>query len=249
MSIIVLQHSPVSGPGRLGMTLRDHGFRLDIRRLDLHGAAAIPADLDDVQGVLTLGGPQNVTDEPPAPFMDAEVDFLRAAHSRQLPVIGICLGAQLIAHALGGKVGPMADESGNPRSEWGFHPISINPVGQVETMLAGIPWNASQFCAHGQEVKQLPPESTLLASSKQCKVQIYRAGLRTYGFQQHIECDRPMIDALTAESVESLQRAGLTPADIAQQADRAYADFARVADRLCVNLATFLFPLNHRLAG
>jgi GMP synthase (glutamine-hydrolysing) len=248
MSIIVLQHSPVSGPGRLGVTLRDHGFKLDIRRLDLDGAAGIPADLDDVHGVLSLGGPQNVTDQPPPPFLARELEFLRAAHSRQLPVIGICLGAQLIAEA-GGNVGPMIDENGSPRLEWGFHPISINPIGQVETMLAGIAWDAHHFCAHGQEVRQLPPESTLLASSKQCKVQIYRAGLRTYGFQHHFECDLAMIEAMVAESGQSLERAGLSAAEVMRQAEQHYPAFSRLSDRLCVNLATYLFPLHHRMAG
>jgi GMP synthase (glutamine-hydrolysing) len=249
MSILVLQHSAVSGPGRLGVTLRDHGFRLDIRRLDLDGAAALPPDLDDVQGILSLGGPQNVTDQPPAPFMEAELELLRAAHAQQLPVIGICLGAQLIAHALGGTVAPMVDDSGGPRVEWGFHPIALNPVGQIETMLAGIAWNAHHFCAHGQEVKQVPPESTLLASSKQCKVQIYRAGLRTYGFQHHFECDLSMIEALLAESSASLAKAGLSSSEVMQQAERHYPTFSRLSDRLCVNLATYLFPLHHRLAG
>jgi GMP synthase (glutamine-hydrolysing) len=252
MSIIIFQHSQVCQPGRLGVTLRDHGFRLDIRRLDLHGAAAIPPDLDDVQGVVSLGGPQNITDDPPHPWMAAELDLLAAAHRRQIPVIGVCLGAQLIAKALGGQVGPLLREDGQPRTEWGFHPITINPIGQVETIFAGIAWGAHHFCAHGQEVKQLPPESTLLASSALCKVQAFRAGLRTYGFQYHFECDRVMIDGLAAESAGSLQRAGPPPvtiADVTRQAELHYPQFARLADRLCVNVATYLFPLKQRMAG
>jgi GMP synthase (glutamine-hydrolysing) len=246
MAIIIFQHSEIGSAGRLAATLRDHGFRLRFCRIDREGAAAIPPDLDDVQGVVSLGGPQNIDES--HDWLAPEMNYLREAHGRQLPVIGICLGAQLIATALGGKVGPMADESGARRSEWGFREIAINPIGQVETLMAGVQWNARHFCAHAYEVKELPTESTLLASSRLCKVQIFRAGLRTYGFQHHLECDRPMIDAQIAQGA-SLDVSGRSRAELTAEADEHYATFARLSDRLCVNLATYLFPLEHRLAG
>ena len=243
MSILILQHSPGVGAGRLGATLRDHGFKLDIRRLDLLGAAGIPQDFDDIHGVISLGGEQNVGD--PEPWMQPELAFLKETHARQLPLIGVCLGHQMIAKALGGEVGPL--DGG--RTEWGFTKVSLNPAGQTETMLAGLAWDAMQFQAHGQEVKQLPPEATLLASSAACKVQIFRAGVRTYAFQYHFECDRPMIDQFIAESADSISKAGLTAPDVKAQADRHYEMFGRLADRLSVNLATYLFPLLRRLSA
>jgi GMP synthase (glutamine-hydrolysing) len=246
MAIIVFQHSPLSAPGRLGATLRDHGLKLDIRRLDLLGARGVPPDFDNVHGVISLGGPQNVGES--HPWMEAELAYLRKAHELQLPVVGVCLGAQLIAHALGGKVGPLGSEA-EPKIEWGFTKVSINTFGQIETMLAGIPWDSHQFQAHGQEVKQLPPETTLLASSALCKVQAYRAGVRTYGFQYHFECDRAMIDSFIADSVGELKDSGLTPADVAAQADRHSEMFARSADRLSVNIATYLFPLQRKITA
>jgi GMP synthase (glutamine-hydrolysing) len=247
MAIIVFQHSPLDPPARLGVTLRDHGFKLDIRRLDLRGAEGVPPDFDDVLGVISMGGEQNVGEN--HPWMAAELAYLRRAHELQLPVIGICLGAQMLAHALGGKVGPMGDGPGQPAVEWGFTKVSLNAFGQIETMLAGIAWDSYQFQAHGQEVKQLPPESTLLASSAACKVQAFRCGLRSYGFQYHFECDRAMIDQFAAHSAASLAKAGLTAGDVAAQADHHYEAFGRLADRLSVNLATFLFPLLRRLSA
>jgi GMP synthase (glutamine-hydrolysing) len=245
MSIIVFQHSPLCGAGRLGATLRDHGFALDFRRLDLHGAAAVPPDLDDVHGVVSLGGPQNVGET--HAWLEPQYAFLRKAHAAQLPLIGVCLGAQLIAHALGGQVGPMAEGSGRPRLEVGFQPLSINVAGQTEPMLAGIPWTHAQFQTHGQEVKTLPEVAANFASSAACKIQAFRAGLRTFGFQFHFECDRPMIDLLIKDSEEWMRPAGITVSDVAAQADRDYPEFARVADRLCVNLATYLFPYDRKL--
>jgi GMP synthase (glutamine-hydrolysing) len=234
MPIIVFQHGEGVGPGRLGATLRDHGFRLDVRRLDRLGAAGVPPDLDNVDAVVALGGEQNVGE--PHEWMEPEVRFLKAAHERQLPVLGVCLGHQLLAHALGATVAAM------DRPEWGFETVSLNTTGQVEPLLSGLAWDAKWFQAHGQEVKTLPPGATLLASSRACKVQCFRAGLRTFGFQFHLECDRAMVDEFAASSGESLSKLGLSKSDVAAQADRHYAMFARQADRLCVNMVAYLFP-------
>jgi GMP synthase-like glutamine amidotransferase len=246
MAIIVLQHSPSDPPARLGATLRDHGFKLDVRRLDLVGAAGVPVDFDNVHGVISMGGEQNVGED--HAWMTPELDYLRKAHALQIPVIGICLGAQMIAAALGGKVGPLGDGS-KKTVEWGFTKVSLGTFGQLDTVLAGIAWDSYQFEAHGQEVKQLPPDSTVLASSAACKVQAFRAGLRTYGFQYHFECDRAMIDEFTGRSAASLAAAGLTAGDIAAQADRHYEMFGRLSERLCVNLATYLFPLMRKMSA
>jgi GMP synthase (glutamine-hydrolysing) len=246
MAIIVFHHSPLCGAGRIGATLRDHGLKLDIRRLDLQGPGAIPADFDNVQGVISLGGPQNIGEN--HPWIEPECDYIRRAHALQLPVVGVCLGAQLVAHALGGTVGPMGDEL-KPVREWGMYKVSITIPGQTEPMLAGIPWDTMQFQAHGQEVKALPPDSTALAGSKLCKIQAFRTGLRTFGFQYHFECDRAAIDTFANDSLGELKDMGLAVGDIAAQADRHYEIFARSADRLCVNIATLLFPLQRTISA
>ena len=246
MAIIVFQHSSFDPPGRLGATLRDHGFKLDVRRLDLLGAAGIPVDFDNVHGVISLGGEQNVGED--HPWMAGELGYIRGAHALQIPMIGVCLGSQLIAAALGGSVGPLGDGS-RKVVEWGFTRVSLNTAGQLDTVLAGIAWDSYQFEAHGHEVKQLPPDSTLLAGSALCKVQAFRAGLRTYGFQYPFECDRRLIDDFVARNAWSLASAGLTAGDIAAQADKHYEMFARLSERLCVNLATFLFPLMRKISA
>lgn len=241
MSIIVFQHGATIGSGRLGATLRDHSFQLDVRRLDILGARGVPADLDGVHGVVSLGGNQNVGE--PHDWMTAELAFLKAAHARQLPVIGVCLGHQLIAHALGGKVGPM------DKYHVGFECVSLNPTGQIETMLAGIAWDAMQYQDHGQEVKELPPDATLLASSSACKIECFKAGIRTYGFQYHFEADRAMMERWWTDDAANLSRCGVSAGDLAGACDANYPGFARLADRLCVNLATFLFPVMTRISA
>ena len=245
MSIIVLQHNDIETPGRLGMTLRDHGYRLDVRRPDRDAARALPPDLDEVQGLVVMGGPQNLTPDEfrDAPWLMAEAKFIKRAHDAELPVIGVCLGAQLIAHALGGTVEPM------PTPEVGFETVSINPVGQVDPILAGIAWDAPQFHIHAHHVAALPDGATGLASSAACENQAFKVGLRTYAFQFHFECDQPMIDAFFQQGPDLFDRAGLSRAQLDEQVKVSYEMYARVADRLCLNLTTCLFPTAAKISA
>jgi GMP synthase-like glutamine amidotransferase len=235
MAIIVFQHSEICRPGRVGLTFRDHALKLDIRRLDL--GDPVPSDFDDVEGVISLGGPQNV-DEGHA-WMAREVEFLKGAHARSLPVIGVCLGCQLIAVALGGKVQKMPEGRG---PELGFGDVSILPAGHTDTILAGIAWKSPQLQSHWYEVTDLPAGATLLASSEKCRVQAFRAGMRTYAFQWHPECDRQHADQIVHSCEADMSRAGLTRESWAAQLDASYEKYARLNDRLCLNLATFLVP-------
>lgn len=239
MPVIVFQHSNLSVPGRLGLTLRDHGHKLDIRRLDK--GDRVPPDLDGVDAVISLGGPQNL-DEPrsKAPWLDDEIAYVKTAHDAMLPVVGVCLGHQILAAALGGEVGPME------KPELGFHTVTLNPSGQTDTILAGLAWDMPQFHAHGREVKTLPPGATALASSKQCRVQAFRAGIRSYGYQFHFELDRDGVAAFARHDREDFANAGLTYDDVMKQADKHYPAFARMSDRLCVNIVTMLMPLYDR---
>jgi GMP synthase-like glutamine amidotransferase len=236
MAIIVLQHDDRNTAGRLGMTLRDHGFKLDTRKL--HRGDPVPADLDDVDGVISLGGKPNVHDSRDEhPWIDAELDLLRAAHARALPVVGICLGHQMIAAALGGEVAKC------DKPEAGFVKVWLTPAAHTDEVFAGIAWDSPQFQTHGCEVVKAPPGAVVLASSAKCKIQAFKAGMRTYGFQYHFELDRDDIAKFVREGKQSFYDAGLTFDDVSKQADRDYPMFARLGDRLCVNLAAYIFTL------
>lgn len=236
MSIIVFQHSPVDTIGRLGPALRDRGHRLDFRRLDQLGAAGVPVDFDGVDAVIILGGPQNVGDG--SPFLDAEMDYIRGAHARQLAVVGICLGHQILAAALGGEVAPAA------KGEIGFVNVNASPAGITDTVLAGIPWKAPVFQSHAYEVKKAPPDSTVLQSSPDCKIQSFRVGLRTYGFQYHFECDDAAVEnhLATPFATNLISTLGQSAADIRTKAAQNSDLIRRVSERLCANIGSFMFP-------
>jgi GMP synthase (glutamine-hydrolysing) len=236
MAIIVFQHSDIGGPGRLGRVFRDHALTLDIRRVDLpeaEGGAPIPPDLDDVEGVISLGGPQDVlTSEP---WVQQEIEFLRAAHEAGLPVLGICLGCQFLGKALGAEVDRAA------RPERGFTRIVQTPAGNTDRVLAGIPWTTWQFQSHEWEVKAPPPGATLLQTAGDAsgtKVQAFTAGMRTYGFQYHPEFDADAIRAMTRT---------WTDVQVESQLAEQYATFDRLSRRLFVNMAAFLFPLSRKV--
>lgn len=246
MAITVFQHWPQGGPGRLGMTLRDHGFKLDIRSPHLaadKGGTPVPTDLDNIQGLIILGGPQNVTDIANYPWMQAEAELIRKAHAANLPVIGICLGAQLIAHALGGQVGP------REKPAVGFYTMNIPPAGQTETLMAGVAWSSPQALSCGQEIKQLPPGATLLASTANTRNLIFKAGLRTFASVAHFECDRPMLEAMWGASKSDMTAGGVSPQQVEADTEKHYAAYTRLSDRLCVNLANFCFPLRTKLSA
>lgn len=240
-NIVVFQHSDI-GPGRFGVTFRDHGFRMDVRRPDL--GEVVPSDLDGIEGVLILGGAQNVTDAAQYAWMGHELSLIKKAHEKGLPVIGVCLGAQMIAHALGGTV---AQRSGNP--DLGFANVALTIPGQTDTMLAGVPWNHPQPFSCEQEITALPAGATLLMSSKNTKNACFKVGHRTYAFAFHPECDRPMVDLLWSRSADWCGRVGLSLADLAAQTEKHYANFARVADRLAVNQAAFAFSYRRLLSA
>jgi GMP synthase-like glutamine amidotransferase len=238
MSILIFEHSQVAGPGRVAATFRDHGLALDFRKpheFVIGHARGLPADLSGVEGLVILGGPQNVTDIDKHAWMRHEVQLIKRAHAEELPIVGICLGCQLIGHALGGAVAP------KEKPCIGFYPISATPAGQVENVLGGIRWDYQTFFSCGQEVATLPPDATLLCTSKHTKHAAFRVGVRTFAFQYHFECDQALIEAIVASDRDDLGKAGTTEGEIRAQMDQQYPTYARLSDRLCVNLASMAF--------
>lgn len=245
MPIAILQHSDIGTPGRFGTTLRDHGFQNQVFRPDLPASKTnvpLPPDLDGIQGLLILGGPQNVTDIATLAWMEQEANLIRQAHARELPVLGICLGGQLIAHALGGAVGFRSAPS------LGFDTLRLNPAGQTETLLSGIAWNHPQFFSCEQEVQKLPPGAAVLASTKSTPIAAYRVGVRTFGFLFHPECDQGGLQVLARASGAIAGKAGVNPEFLEKQIQDQYQTYARLSDRLAHNWVAYCFSLERRRA-
>jgi GMP synthase-like glutamine amidotransferase len=121
MPILVIEHDVNDTPGVLGRVLTRHGLRMRIIRL--HAGDALPPDLDDVDGIVSLGGPQSATDDA-LPWLADELRLMREASNLAIPVLGICLGAQLLGRALGGTVSRMK----TPAS--GLGRVDLTPAGR-----------------------------------------------------------------------------------------------------------------------
>jgi GMP synthase (glutamine-hydrolysing) len=195
--VLVFQHDPFEDLGFFAQVLDKEAASYRTVRL-FHGE--MPAeDWRHVAALIILGGPMAVDDEERFPFLRWEKRIIRAALDESVPMLGVCLGAQLIAATLGSPVYE------GPVREIGWSPISITPHGQVDSLLGYLPENATVFQWHSQGC-DLPPGAVCLASSMHYKTQAFRLGKLTYGLQFHLEVTPHMIERWIGERSKDLAR-------------------------------------------
>ncbi|MCS4502564.1 type 1 glutamine amidotransferase [Arhodomonas aquaeolei] len=170
-----LQHVPFEGPERIAEWLEDAGYT--VTGTPLYRTAALPAP-DEVDLLVVMGGPMSVNDEVAFPWLAAEKAFVRGIIEAGTPVLGVCLGAQVIASAMGGAVGP------GPEKEIGWFPI--RGEGGGDRSLFRFPPSVEVFHWHG-EALALPPGAVRLASSPVCPNQAFQLGRTVLGLQFHLE--------------------------------------------------------------
>ena len=231
MSVVVFQHEANEPAEVLGAALTAHGHRL--RTITLYDAEQVPIDLDDIEGIISMGGPMNLDQPNGHDWMEPEMACIRRAHDRGLAIVGICLGHQLIAKALGGDVELM------PEPEVGFELVQLTFAGTIDPVMAGITWQTPQVHMHGHQVVKLPDQATPLAQSARCKTQAFKVGMRTYGFQYHLEWDRPAIARHSDNDL--VGQSPISQQDIGRQCQQNYDHFRHMGDRLCRNIAQLLF--------
>ena len=153
-----------------------------LRWTTVDGDGVLPHDISHIDAVIIYGGVQNVWQEDKYPWLPALKRYLAdiiAAHS--IPVLGICLGHQLIAEAAGGACHKM------PKDEIGMHPVTALPAAADDPLLKDFISGTAVLQWHGAEVCKLPEQATLLAQNDTCDVQAMRVGSRVWGLQFHIE--------------------------------------------------------------
>ncbi|MHC4947666.1 MAG: type 1 glutamine amidotransferase [Planctomycetota bacterium] len=241
MAILVFEHSDSTGIGRLGDTLRRYGHRLRI--VSLHRGDAVPGDLDDVDAIVTCGGQQSVRADDHG-WLEPQMELLRAADAREMPVVGLCLGSQILARALGGELRVV--ETG---IELGWHDVHLNHLGREDVLHAGLPWSMATVQWHRDQVVTAPPGARVLASSDHCQVQTWARGLRTYGFQAHPEAGPGTLDRWAAEEPAALAEAGVTREELQSRTEAEWPAFARLTERLFEAIALLLMPVDRRYHG
>jgi len=208
--LLIVRHAPWEGPH----SILEAFDGVPVRLVDsLEGDEPLPA-VAEVCGAVFMGGPMSANATDRHPRLAEEIQWLRAAVEAELPVLGVCLGSQLLARALGATVSP------GPAKEIGFAPIEVlepgDPVaGPLAPATSVLHW-------HG-EVFDLPPDATALARSALTDIQAFRAGPCAWGLLFHAEADGPLVEQWLAEpSMADEAREALGPA---------YADLLREGAR------------------
>ncbi len=179
------QHAPDEGPGLLAEVLDAAGVDTAVVRLDLGGALPPPSELG---GVVVMGGAMGVHDTDAFPWLAPERAWIAETVAAGLPVLGVCLGAQQLAAALGASV------TTGPAPEVGSGVVELTPDGRADPVLgpegkrvAVIQWHGDTF--------EIPDGAVRLATGDRYPNQAFRYGRLAYGLQFHIEVDDAMAEA------------------------------------------------------
>lgn len=183
--ILVFQHVAAEPLGTLDPLIRRRGHRVKFVNFERDPHAR--PRLDRYRGLIVLGGPMNVEDRADRAHLRTEIDVIGDALAQGKPVLGICLGSQLLAHALGARV------RRHPVSEIGWYDVATTEHGRSDPVLAPLGHALPIFQWHSYSF-DIPAGAAHLARSASCENQAFRHGTNAYGLQFHLEMDKPLIE-------------------------------------------------------
>lgn len=222
MRVVCLQHVPFEGPGAFAHALTKRGVALEYALVPKDG---LPDDAGDL--LIVMGGPMSVNDA--EMWIAEETAFIRSALLAGQPVIGVCLGSQFMAKALGATV------RAGKALEIGLTAVHLTDAGKRDPVFGACPESFDVFEWHG-EVFDLPKACTLLAGSELAPLQVFRYGDRAYGLLFHVEMEEDGIDSLCRECAPDLMNAHLTAQQIKSAALPKLPQLHQTADRLIGHL-------------
>lgn len=193
---LAIQHVEPEEPGTIERAVRLQGH--SVARVQLFEDDPIPEELGDYRGLIVMGGPMGVHDVEEHPALRHEKALIASAIEADRPVLGVCLGAQLIADVLGATVEPGAEP------EIGWYPIERTEAGGNDPVLGAAPEQLTAFHWHG-DVFELPDGATHLARSARTEHQAFRYGSTVYGLLFHLEVNRPIIVDMIEAFYEDLE--------------------------------------------
>lgn len=221
--VLAIQNESSDPPLWVGAWLAECG--IDVRVLAAYDGDVVPSEVPEgVSGLLALGGAMGAKDDDWAPWLVAERALLRDAVNRKVPVLGLCLGSQLLAAANGGLV-----ELGAV-TEVGLSYVSRTEEGLLDPVIAAILPTEDRIPAaqwHQDQVTRLPPDAALLLTNDACRVQGFRLGEVAYGLQLHPEVDPVTFANWASDEDEAQVRSGRVIAEAIAEVAEAGDDLQR----------------------
>ena len=196
--IYVLQHHPVENLGTIADALE--GAALAWQYVRVNEGQSVPRDMKGAGGLIVMGGPMGVYQTDRYPWLRDEMALINDSIKRNLPVLGICLGAQILAAALGAKV----ERNANGK-EIGWHPIKLEDAAKDDRLCRDLPDTLTPFHWHG-DIFELPAGAVSLAKSEKTPCQMFRYGDKAYGIQFHFEVTRDAVAAMAEAFAKEVDR-------------------------------------------
>jgi len=207
-SVTLLQHIHCETPGVILDCLQPAD--IDVRWIKTFAGDPIPSTMEAQAGLIVMGGPMSVYDHKHFPFLLEEQRLIEAALKDEKPVLGVCLGSQLLAATLG------ADVKSGARKEIGWHSVELLESAGSDPLWSGLPSRFTAFHWHG-DVFDLPSGSTALAASDLTPCQGFRYGSNAYGFLFHMEVTENIIKNMVDEFSGELEEENITVRSIVQK--------------------------------
>jgi GMP synthase (glutamine-hydrolysing) len=220
--VIVLQHAEPEGPGLVAAALASRGVALRLVRADR--GEPVPPSPDGAAGLVVMGGPMGVYEAPLHPYLADELRLIEAALRSGTPVLGICLGSQLLASALGARVAPSGHQ------EIGWLEVERLAPSDGDPLLGAAPVRFTPLHWHG-DVFELPGGAVPLARSALTPRQAFRYGDHAWGLLFHLEATQAQVEAMLASFGDEVRAAGVAPEALAAAAPARLAALEPIAHR------------------
>jgi GMP synthase (glutamine-hydrolysing) len=198
--VSIIQHHPAEGLGIIADVL--NGAAIAPQYIRSFEGQIVPEEIGDSGGLIVMGGPQSVYAVDKFPYLRLEMRLMEDALKHAKPVLGVCLGSQLLAATLGANVCP------GRQKEIGWHRVTLTDFAAKDALFLGEPSSLTAFHWHG-DIFDLPRGATLLASSALTAHQAFRYGKNAYGLLFHLEVTLPQVLAMVETFADELQSAGL----------------------------------------
>lgn len=229
--VLVLQHVAPETAGRIGDAVAAAGHSLRVVRS--FAGEPVPKALEAVAGLVVMGGPMGVYERDRFPYLHDELRLIEQALRSERPLLGVCLGSQLLAHALGADVRPGAAK------EIGWHEVTLYEAAATDLMLSPAPRAFTGFHWHG-DVFDLPTGAVGLARSAQTPWQAFRYGGSAWGLLFHMEVTEPMVAAMVEAFPDEVAEAGLRGQEILAHAPSHLRTLERIATHAFAGWAALL---------